>query len=277
MGRMMAKTSSDSSLRTDSFYRDARESLKNHEFWLLAAWLEIVSKYRRSAVGIFWVLLPPVATFCVLGYFYAGIIGRPPLSFMPYMGMGYTLWRFVTQVMNEASTVMLSSRAFIMDGRVRLTDYVLKSISKAAFHLVAACIVLGIVLACSPDFVVQGLPVTIAGLALFMWNLFCLAIVLALVGARFPDFHELTTSVFIFGFLLTPILWYPDSLPAGSARSALVMANPVYHFLEIVRGPVLGRQVAGTSVAFVALFTAFTTAAAALVYRRYARFVPIWI
>lgn len=261
----------------DSLFADLRESLRNYEFWLFSAWLEIVSRYRRSYVGVFWVFLPPIATFCVLGYFYSGIIGRSPLVFMPYMGMGFALWRFVTQVMNEASSVFLQSRAFIMDGRIRLTDYILKSISKAAFFLAAALLVLVALLLISPEFTVRGLPLATVGFVIFFWNMVCAATVLALVGARHPDFHEITTSIFIFGFLLTPILWYPESLAQGGLRAAFVQINPVFHFIEAVRAPLLGRTVGWLTPVYLACFTAANSLLATLVYRRYSRFVPIWI
>lgn len=261
----------------DSLFTDLRESVRNYEFWLFSAWLEIVSRYRRSYVGVFWVFLPPVATFCVLGYFYAGIIGRSPLVFMPYMGMGFALWRFVTQVMNEAASVFLQSRAFIMDGRVRLTDYILKSISKAAFFLVAALLVLAVLLLISPAFTVRGFPLAIVGFIAFFWNMICAATILALVGARHPDFHEITTSIFIFGFLLTPILWYPENLPPGGLRAAFVQINPVFHFIEAVRAPLLGRSMSSLTPVYLACFTGASSLLAAWVYRRYSRFVPIWL
>lgn len=261
----------------DSLLEDAKQSLRNYEFWLFSAWLEIVSRYRRSSVGVLWVFLPPVATFCILGYFYAGIIGRDPFQFMPYMGIGFALWRFVTQVMSEASTVFLHSRAFIMDGRIRLTDYILKSIAKAAFFLAAAVLVLCALIALSPDFSVYGVPLAILGFLVFFWNMFCAATSLALIGARHPDFHEITTSIFIFGFLLTPILWYPEGLAVGGARYMLVQINPVFHFIELLRAPLLSRDMTLLSAAYVSVFTVINSVLAAWAYRRFARYVPIWI
>jgi ABC-2 type transport system permease protein/lipopolysaccharide transport system permease protein len=39
-------------------------------------------------------------------------------------------------------------------------------------------------------------------------------------------------------FFMTPIIWKPDMLPG---RTFLLDANPFYHFVEILRAPLLGQ------------------------------------
>ena len=260
-----------------SLLDDVRSSFDRPEFWTFAAWLDLITKYRRSRLGIFWMFLPPAATVFLLGYFYSGLSSRDPWTFMPYMGMGYILWRFITQVINESSSVMLSHRAFIMDGRTRFSDYVLRCISKATLYFFAALLV--VLLACllSPDFSLWGFLTLLLTMPVFLANLFSLGVGLALLGARFPDTHEFTTTIFIFGFLLTPILWYPEHLAHGSFRWMFMQANPAYHLIEFVRAPLLGRPVTHITLAYVAVMTLVLPFIAAALYRRYARFVPIWI
>ncbi|MFC5577109.1 ABC transporter permease [Lysobacter niabensis] len=260
-----------------SLLNDTRSSIRRPEFWTFAAWLDLITKYRRSRLGILWMFLPPAATVFLLGYFYSGLSGRDPFSFMPYMGMGYILWRFITQVINESSSAMLSHRAFIMDGRTRFTDYVLRCISKAALYFLAALLVVSVAFLMSPEASLWGMLTLVATLPIFLINLFGLGIALALLGARYPDTHEVTTTVFIFGFLLTPILWYPEHIAHGSPRWVLMQANPAYHLIEFVRGPLLGRPLTLTTCAFVTATTIALPVLAAVLYRRYARFVPLWI
>ncbi|KQY49825.1 hypothetical protein ASD14_13980 [Lysobacter sp. Root494] len=260
-----------------SLLADVHNSLRRPEFWSFAAWLDLITKYRRSRLGVLWMFVPPAMTVFLLGYFYSGLSSRNPFEFMPYMGMGYVLWRFITQVISESSGVMLSHRAFIMDGRTRFTDYVLRCLSKAALYFLAALLVVSVAFALSPEFSFMGFGTLLLTLPIFLVNLFSLGVVLALVGARYPDTHELTTTIFIFGFLLTPILWYPEHIPPGSARAMFMHANPAFHLIELVRGPMLGRPLTSITIVYVAVMTFALPVLAALLYRRYARFVPIWI
>ncbi|MNR59782.1 hypothetical protein D3C85_1811120 [compost metagenome] len=84
-------------------------------------------------------------------------------------------------------------------------------------------------------------------------------------------------SLFIFGFVLTPIIWHADAAPAGSVQGALMRMNPLFHLIEIVRAPILNEPVAASTWAYVAILTVVGWSCAAFVYRRYARFVPIWL
>ena len=36
-----------------SLVRDYRDSLRFPEFWIYATWLELITKYRRSRLGLF--------------------------------------------------------------------------------------------------------------------------------------------------------------------------------------------------------------------------------
>lgn len=262
---------------TMSLMRDAFASIKSPEFWFFAAWLDMISRYRRSTLGVLWLVVPPVTTYFVIGFFYAGLTGRDPLHFVPYMGTGYMLWRFVTQVMGEASSTMSNHRAFIMDGRTRLTDYVLRCVSRAFLYLVVAALVLLGVMVASPEVHLLGFFSLLITLPLLLVNVFFLGMTLALLGARYPDTHDVTTTIFLFGFLLTPILWYPENLPVGSFRWTFMQFNPAYHFIELIRSPILGRHLGMSTIYFVAACTLVSMAVSSMLYKRYARFVPLWI
>jgi ABC-type polysaccharide/polyol phosphate export permease len=108
-------------------------------------------------------------------------------------------------------------------------------------------------------------------------NALWMSAVFALAGARFPDFSQLLNNISVFLFLLTPIIWYPSAMPAGSTRGLLMRMNPFYHLLEIFRAPIMGQPVEVMSLWYVAIMTPLGLLVAALAYRRYARFVPLWI
>ena len=222
-------------------------------------------------------LIPPAAAVLVIGSFYAGFVGRDPRSFMPYMGMGYLIWRLITQVIGESSSVMLSHRPFIMDGRTRYTDYIFRALSKALMYASAAFFVVAIVYVGHPDASILGFLSLILTVPILVFNLFTFGVVIALLGARHPDVGEFTTTLFLFGFLLTPILWDPANVPEGSVRAILMYVNPAFHFVQMIRAPFLGEVVGTVSLVFVAAMTTFMFLLATLLYRRYARFIPLWV
>ena len=64
-----------------------------------------------------------------------------------------------------------------------------------------------------------------------------------MLGARFPDLHEFSATIFIFGFLLTPIVWRADYMPVDTWRGFFARLNPAFHLIEFVRAPLLGEAV----------------------------------
>jgi ABC-type polysaccharide/polyol phosphate export permease len=65
--------------------------------------------------------------------------------------------------------------------------------------------------------------------------------------------QQLITSLIQISMFVTPIFWPPENLQ-GAARFVFVDFNPLYHLIDIVRSPLLGRLPAAESyIAMVAL------------------------
>jgi ABC-type polysaccharide/polyol phosphate export permease len=65
-------------------------------------------------------------------------------------------------------------------------------------------------------------------------------LVLGILCTRFRDVPQIVAAVLQLLFLLTPIIWTPESI-RGKSVSVLLDFNPFYYLVEIVRGPLLGH------------------------------------
>ena len=65
--------------------------------------------------------------------------------------------------------------------------------------------------------------------------------------------------------------------PPESVRGLLMRFNPLFHMVELVRAPILGEPLGTSTFYYLVGMTVLGWGAAILAYRRYARFVPIWI
>ncbi len=252
-------------------------SLRQPEFWAYSTWLEIVTKYRRTSLGVLWLCLPLVVFILVLGNVYAHLMSYSPATYLPYLGVGYVLWRFIVQVINDSVSAFTSHRSLVMEGNVRLTDFVLSVLAKAGFHFFFGALVVAAVFAWSPvtSFAMAGYA--LLGLPLMVVNMAWVAVCCALVGARFPDTRETIGTVLMLGLLLTPILWPADRFPIETTRGLLVRLNPAFHLIDLIRAPLMGTQPEPSSWWVCAGMMVAGWALACLVYRRYSRFVPLWV
>jgi len=257
--------------------RHVASSLREPAFWAFSSWLGIVTSYRRSRLGIVWLFSPSLIYIWGIGAFFAALQGQSMQRFASHIALGYVVFRLVSSVITESTSVLAANQAFILDGHTRLTDFVLRAVARALFHLAVATPVVAAALAIYPGLQPAGLALVAVTLLLVVLNLVWIGVVCALVGARFPDLEQFTGNVFMFLFLLTPIIWYAEQAPADSLRGTLMRFNPLFHMVEVVRAPVLGQPLELASVWIVAAMTVAGWILAAILYRRYARFVPLWI
>lgn len=261
----------------NSFWGELRDSLRNPEFWALSGWLDIVVRARRSRFGILWLLAPSIVYVFGLGAFFATMQGQPFMKFAAHIALGAMVFRTLMSSVVESSNVFNARSSFIMDGHTRLTDYLLESLAKAFFYFCTFIPAAVVALIMFGDVSLQGLAWLPVSLLVIYVNGLWITVVFSLVGARFPDFGQLIGNVAIFLFLLTPIIWYPDMMPADSLRGQLMRFNPFYHFVSIFRAPVMGLPVETYSLVYVSVMTVVGLLVATLLYRRYARYVPLWI
>ena len=256
---------------------DLAYSARKPEFWSYSAWLDIATKYRRSRLGILWLLIPTAFYVWGVGPFFAGLQNRSVGSFVAHVGVGYLLFRLVLMVISESAGVVTAQQAFILDGRTRLTDFVLRVVVKAIFYLVMSLpVILPALVMTDFGSRIEAAVFAILGLLLVILNCIWIGCVVALIGARFPDLQEFTTSLFILAFVFTPIIWHASDAPPGTYRGLIMHLNPLYHLIEVVRAPIMSGS-SGISWLVVILMTLSGWLLASIMYRRYVRAVPLWI
>lgn len=253
-------------------------SLRRPDHWLYASWLDTVSRYRRNRLGLLWLFVPTAVYIWGIGGFLGAM--QPGLDlprFFAHIGLGFAVFRLASTVLTDATTTFSGSQAYIYDGSLRLTDFILRALARTIHHFLLTLPIVMIVVLGSPDFQWSGLPLAALGLLVVLVNLFFYAVLFALMGARLPDLHEFTGSATLALFLLTPIVWHADAAPEGTLRGALMRANPFHHLLDVVRAPLLGDAVEPVSWIYLGAMTAAGVVLAALAYGRFARRVPAWL
>lgn len=258
-------------------FNQVLQSFRKPEFWAYSSWLDIVTRYRRTRLGLIWLLAPVMVFTFVTGPLYARLFGRDLGSYLVHLGMGYAIWRMLSMVISDAINSLRSNKSFILDGNVQLTDYALKSLAKALFYFAFSMVGMVGILLWSPAVPAWALPTLLLTVPVVVLNLFWIAYCVALLGARSPDFGQVLQTLLMMGMLFTPIIWEGNRFPPDSTAGLVVRLNPAYHLLEIVRAPLYGHAPESGSIVFVAVMTVVGWSFAAFLCRRYSRYVPIWI
>ena len=67
-----------------------------------------------------------------------------------------------------------------------------------------------------------------------------LAILLGLLCARFRDSQQVISSLLQISMFVTPIFWPMSQLGSGFKSYILINGNPLYHYVSVIRQPLLG-------------------------------------
>jgi ABC-type polysaccharide/polyol phosphate export permease len=97
---------------------------------------------------------------------------------------------------------------------------------------------------------------------------------LGLLCARFRDIPQIVGSLVQVAFFLTPVMWHASML--GRNQWAVAW-NPFYHFLEVVRSPLVAAATNWFSWAVVLGITGIGYAAAFLLFARFRARIAYWV
>jgi ABC-2 type transport system permease protein/lipopolysaccharide transport system permease protein len=112
------------------------------------------------------------------------------------------------------------------------------------------------------------------GFALLILNGLWFALFMGILATRYRDIPEIISNIMQIAFFLTPILWMPDMIGRGFG---MLNFNPFYHFIELVRAPLLGEAPMALSWWVVLGITVTGWTAAFLLYARYRGRVAYWL
>ena len=95
------------------------------------------------------------------------------------------------------------------------------------------------------------------------------------------DLPQVITSLTQLLFFMTPIVWTTDALNSiganGSGRMLVAKLNPMYHYIEILRAPLIGNTQSWHHWAVVGAFTVVGWSVAVLVMRNYRARISYWV
>lgn len=233
--------------------------------------------YRRTLLGPFWLLVGPSLFIALLGILFAEIGDASRDIFIPHLAIGLITWTLVNSFIVGSATVMKRRRSLILQGTLSLYAVVWLEVIKTLLLFVHQLPILVIVfLIYEIDLDWKALQSLLA-LILLIVNGIWITHVFGILGARYPDLIELFNATMRIAFLTTPILWMPGEGMHRGVLSSFLTYNPFYHFIEIVRAPLLGNSPDWLSWGVAIGFIVFGFVGAWILNKRYAPIVPFWL
>ncbi|OOC59566.1 ABC transporter permease [Brucella intermedia] len=219
--------------------RDIAEALSKYRLAVIFGWQDVAQRYRRSRVGAFWLTLNMAVFIGALGLIFGTLFQSEMRHFLPYVCAGIITWSFISTSVSEGCSTFISSQGIILQVRMPLFTHVMRAMWRNIIIFSHNIIIFPIVAIAMGFQINFNILWSIPGFFLLCVNLTWIMLILATLCARYRDMSQVVANILQVLFYATPIMWMVKALP-GHVSHAFIQWNPVYHFLELVRAPLLG-------------------------------------
>ena len=114
-------------------------------FWLSLVNMDLRRRYRRSALGVGWSLLHPIAMTTILCIVFPKVFGGVSVQeYAPSVLVGLCFWNFITSTTLLGSQCLITGERYIRQYPAPMAIYPLRTVLGSSFHFAMA---LGLVLA----------------------------------------------------------------------------------------------------------------------------------
>jgi ABC-type polysaccharide/polyol phosphate export permease len=225
------------SRQLDSAIDDIRAGILSWPLAHFLAWQDVKQKYRRSTLGPLWLTLSFGVQILTMGFLSAFLFTVPIARSLPYVCSGMLLWSLITQVINDGAGLFMSTARYLMQIKSPLTVFLFQAVWRnviIAAHNAVIYIAVAAIFFVIPSSSILLWPF---GVVLVLIALSWMALVVAIVSARYRDVPIMLTNLLNILFWFTPLMYFPEQL--GSKRF-IADYNPFTHIVALIREPLLG-------------------------------------
>ncbi|MBS7549133.1 galactan export ABC transporter permease subunit Wzm/RfbD [Dietzia massiliensis] len=260
---------------------DLRQGLGQRELWLSLGWQDIKQRYRRSTLGPLWITIATGVMAVALGLLYSILFQIPLAEFLPHVTVGLIMWGFISGCIKEGAEVFIANEGLIKQLPSALSVHVYRLVWRQFLFLCHNLVIWVILMLVFPRPLGWELLLSVLGLAVLMVNGVWVSMLFGILATRFRDIAPLLDSMVQLLFYMTPIVWTTQTLYEQGGqiadRARIAEINPLYHYLEIVRAPMLGQSVDAYHWWVVLACTAVGLLLAFVALRRFRSRVPYWV
>ena len=258
---------------------DLVDGYRRRELWLHLGWQDIKQRYRRSVLGPFWITIATGTTAVAMGGLYSKLFHLQLSVHLPYVTLGLIIWNLINASILEGADVFVANEGLIKQLPTPLSVHVYRLVWRQMIlfaHNIVIYVVIAIIF--PKPWSWADLSV-IPALGLIVLNCVWVSLCFGILATRYRDIGPLLFSIVQLLFFMTPIIWNDDTLRQQGAGqwSKIVELNPLLHYLDIVRAPLLGAHQELRHWEVVIGLTILGWVVAAFAMRQYRARVAYWV
>ena len=214
-----------------------------------------------------------------MGLLYGTLFNLDIAEFLPYVALGFIIWNLIQGSIIEGADVFMSNEGLIKQLPTPLSVHVYRLVWRQMILFAHNIVIYIGIFIVFPQHLSWTALAAIPALALIAINAVWISLVFGILSTRYRDIAPLLGSLVQLLFFMTPIIWTEKSL-AGTGnedRARIAEINPLYHFLDIVRTPLLGGDQQLYHWVIVLIITVLGWGLALVTMRNYRSRVAYWV
>jgi ABC-type polysaccharide/polyol phosphate export permease len=255
---------------------DLWRGLRKTELWGRLGWLDVKRRYRRTTIGPFWNSITLAVYVLTVGTVGAAIWHQNIYDYLPFLVSGMIVWTLVSTIILESCNLFIAGQSLFRNIRF---DYSILSYALVWRNFIVLlhnfAIYFLVVLVLKPSLLSFTALLAIPGLALVLLNGLWVSLLFGIVCLRFRDVPPLVSSALQIAMLITPLFWPADTL-IGPKRLVFVELNPLYHVVDVVRGPLVGHVPEAISYAVVVIMAIGGWSLTYAMFKRFRKRIAYW-
>lgn len=206
--------------------------------WSILAYNDVITKYRRTLLGPLWHVLSHAATIFGLGFLYSRVFNQPLAEYFIFISAGLTVWSLIVLPLIDGSGILIKNKSLILAYETPISTHIMRSVAGYFILFLHNFMVYVAVIIFIKNPINLNILFFFPALIIILIAVTGSSLILSVFGARYRDLAPAMNVVVSVVFLITPIFW--DKTQA-TGLSWFVEINPLYHLVEIGRGPLIGK------------------------------------
>lgn len=257
-------------------FGDLGEGWRRRSLWGYLGWQDIKQRYRRSVLGPLWISISMGVIATAMGILYGTLFGEDITVFLPYVATGLLIWNFVNGCILEGSEVFIANEGLIRFLPAPISLHVYRLLWRQTLFFVHNLVVWLLLVIIFPQPLSATVLLAVPAFLLLVLNGGWLAMLSGIVATRFRDIPPIIASLTQLLFFMTPIVWSYERLKSNPL-AAYIELNPVMHFVEILRQPLLGQPIVWRHWVVVGVITVVGCTVSLVCLRNYRSRVAYWV
>lgn len=212
--------------------------------WRVCSYLavqDVKSRFRRSALGVVWLVINQLAFSVGGGLIWANIFNDSPGRLIPFLTVSFALWGFIAGSITEGCAAFVVAHAYLKQLPLPPGIFIVRTLLTQSVYLGVGLVTAIVAAYFTGRLPPLGVLAALPGLAILLVYSYGAIGTAAYLGVRYRDLQHGFVGLFSLLFVISPVI-YPAEVLIKKGLPVAIYGNPFASLLEIVRTPLLSGQ-----------------------------------